>query len=109
GKARVCAAFRPLIAPDPVPTAGEEAVGFMDISSDIAGEGYFFEPQEYPFPAISPMLGTPVGSGIAGFQDWLPMWVPKDANARTFEPFVNLSTALTAAHAFGYGVGLRWF
>ena len=38
----------------------------------------------------------------------MPFYMEKDGNDRTIEPFADILTAITAANAFGYGVGLRY-
>jgi hypothetical protein len=60
-------------------------------------------------PALgAALLGTLVGAGIDLFQPILPMYVEVPGSAdRTLDVVLNLTTAATAAMAFGYSVGLR--
>lgn len=54
------------------------------------------------------LAGTLVGGGQAVFQPAMPFYMVKDKNDRTIEPFVDVLTAVSAANAFGWGVGLRY-
>jgi len=97
----------PAATKDAVGTAGEEAVGFEEITSTLSG----VQPANYPHPSIGPSLGTPVGAGIQHqLSTWLPFWIKRtaaDANDRTFEVFDNLSTATTAADAYTYSLAFK--
>lgn len=105
GKFSEAVGILPLQVQDPVGAAGEEAVGYLEVTSDIGG----VSPMNIPLPSISPALGTPVGAPVAHTtQGWLPMYVKRDKpERRSFEPFVVLSTALTAANGFSYSVAYK--
>jgi hypothetical protein len=93
-------------AQDAVGTAGEEAVawGRLDgAATTISGVG----PQEWPFNAIGPALGTGVGGPVSGHVFPMPVWVTKGRQDVTVDVNANVLTAITAANAFGYGLELR--
>ena len=100
--------WRPIAQADPLGTTTEETVGFAALdtaATTISG----MTPMELPMPSIGPnLLGTLVGGGVFGWQKILPMYaeVP-GSNDRVLDPTLNLTTAVTAANAFGYSVGLR--
>ncbi len=97
--------IKPAQVQDPVGTAGEEAVGYLDVTSGIGN----VDPAHIPLPSIGPSLGTPVGGPIQTNPIvWLP-WYAKRAEKldRTVEPFVILSTALTAANDFSYALAFK--
>lgn len=95
--------FRCLQAQDPVPVAGEAGLAFTDITSTIGN----FGPQEWPVSPIGASLGTATGVGPYGWSPRLPFWFVKEGQTETIEPFVTILTAVGAANAFGYGMGLR--
>lgn len=90
---------------DAVGTAGEEAVGFVEVTSGIGA----IDPQQYPMPSLGPSLGTPVGAGMAHLSSrYGPMYVTrKENNDRAVEPFLNLSVATTAADGYHYSLAFR--
>ncbi len=90
------------VAKDAVGTAGEELVGYLEITSAISG----IDPAHYPLPSIGPSLGTPVGAPIQQTPNpWQPWYVKRDEKSdRSIEPFVVLSTAVTAADAIAYSL-----
>ncbi len=90
---------------DPVGTAGEESVGYLEITTGISG----VEPAHYPIPAISPALGVAVvGGPIQHTPQWLPWWIRREKGKdRTIEPFVNLTTALTAANGITFSLAYK--
>ncbi len=98
-------AIRPAQVQDPVGTAGEEAVGYVELTSGIGN----VDPAQYPLPAITPTLGTPVGAPVQEVPiPWLPWWAKRtEKNDRTIEPFVVLSTALSAANDFSLGLAFK--
>jgi hypothetical protein len=94
-----------LQAQDAVPANGEESTAFVEVTSTIGD----FSPQEYPTNSIGAALaGTLVGGGVWGFQPSLPFYITKTPVTETVEPFVDILTAITAANAFGYSLGLRF-
>ena len=66
-------------------------------------------PNEHPISGIgAALLGTLVGGGIDSWQPNLPIWIEIPGSAdRTLDVVLNLTTAITAANAFAYNVGLR--
>jgi hypothetical protein len=98
--------FRPIAAADPLGTTTEETVGFVSLdgaTTTISG----LTPLELPMPSIGPyLLGTLVGGGVGGWQWPLPMYAQKEGADKTLDVILTLSTAVTAANAFGYSVGV---
>ena len=90
-------------AQDPVPVAGEASLAFFEYTSTIGD----WEPQEWPATAIGASLGTATGAGVHGNQPQLPFWFKKENQTETVEPFVDVLTAIGAANAFAWGLGLR--
>lgn len=102
----ICAVRLSMISPA-VGTAGEEAVGwgaFDNSVNTISG----ISPQEWPFNACLPTLGTPVGSQVGGHVYPLPVWmaIPGSGDV-TVDVFNNLNVGVTAGYAIAYGVFLR--
>jgi hypothetical protein len=97
--------IQPSQVQDPVGTAGEEAVGVLELTSGISG----IAPNFFPMPSITPDLGTPVGQPIAHKPiRWLPFYLKRTESVdRTLEGFLILSTAITAANGFSYGLAFR--
>ncbi len=97
--------WRGLQAQDAVAPTTEASVAFVDWISTIKD----VTPQEWPMSGIGAALaGTLVGGGQAIWQPTMPMYATKDENDRTIEPFADVLTAINAANAFGWGVGLRY-
>lgn len=97
--------LRTLFAPDPVPTTTEEVAGFVELTGTIAD----ITPNEYPIPTLDASLGTLTINSFGLDVLNVPIYLIKAGNSvDTFEPFLTLTTAVTAAHAFGYSVGLRY-
>ena len=88
---------------DPIAVAGEESSAFYEYTSTIGD----WEPQEWPSSGIGASLGTATGAGPYGQQDELPFWFVKEAVTETVEPFVTTITAVGAANAFAWSLGLR--
>ena len=106
-KYRRIISWRPLTQADPLQTTTEECVGFSALDTSTTTFG--IAPNEHVMPALgAALLGTLVGGGIDGFQPALPMYVevPGTSN-QTLDVVLNLTTAVTAAMAFGYSVGVR--
>ena len=105
GKFKTMCGILPMAVKDAVGTAGEEAVGVLELTSTITAVAPYF----VPLPSIGPTLGTPVGAPITHAPGrWLPAYVRRtEAVDRTFEPFVTLSTAVAAADAFNYSLAFR--
>ena len=106
-KYRRIISWRPLTQADPLQTTTEECVGFAAL--DTATTTFGIAPNEHVMPALgAALLGTLVGGGLDGFQPALPMYVevPGTSN-QTLDVVLNLTTAVTAAMAFGYSVGVR--
>ncbi len=76
---------------------------FLEITSTIGD----FDPQEYPMPGVGAALGTVVGKGVAVFQRALPMYITKQKQTETVEPFVTGLDTLGGANGYGYSIGLR--
>ena len=73
-------------------TAGEAISGFTANVSTFPN----FTPQEYPIPAFSAMLGTPVGQQQnIDRVDYLPMYFPLPGVNGTITPTMNLNVANT--------------
>ncbi len=97
--------WRGLQAQDALAPSAEAALAFVDIQSTIGD----LTPQEWPMSGIGASLaGTLVGGGQHIFQPAMPFYMEKDGNDRTVEPFADVLTALNAANAFGWGIGLRY-
>ncbi len=97
--------WRGLQAQDALTASAEASLAFCDIQSTIGD----LTPQEWPMSGIGAALaGTLVGAGIAIWQPSMPFYMEKDNNDRTIEPFADILTAINAANAFGFGVGLRY-
>jgi hypothetical protein len=100
--------WRPFAVADPLGTTTEETVGFASLdtaATTISG----LTPCELPMPAIGPyLLGTLVGGGVGGFQYALPMYVEKEDSDKTLDVVLSLTTAVTAANAFAYSVGVSY-
>lgn len=102
----VVSAVRLVQAEDAVGTAGEEAVawGHFDVgATTISG----ISPQEWPFNAIGPSLGTAVGGPVSGHVFPFPAWMTKGRQDATVDCNVNLIATISAANAFAYGLELR--
>jgi hypothetical protein len=94
--------IRTVSVKDAIGTAAEELVGYLEVTTAISG----IDPAHYPLPSIGPTLGTPVGAPISHQPlRWLPWYVKREEKSdRTIEPFVILSTAVTAADAIAYSL-----
>lgn len=105
-KFRRLVSWRPLQQQDPLGTTTEEAVGFVNLdaaTTTISG----LAPLELPMPSVGAnLLGTLVGGGAFGYQWALPMYAEKEGADKTLDVVLTLSTAITAANAFGYSVGV---
>jgi len=93
----------PMTIQDPAQATTDFDSSFMEITSTIGD----FDPQEIPMPGIGAALGTVVGKGVAVFQRSLPMYITKQNQTETVEPFVTGLDTLGAANAYGYSIGLR--
>ena len=82
-------------------------MGFWGL--DTATTTFAMAPNEHVMPALgAALLGTLVGAGIDGYQPALPMYVEVPGNSnQTLDVVLNLTTAVTAAMAFGYSIGVR--
>ena len=94
--------IRPGVAKDAVGTSQEQLVGYLEVTSAISG----IDPAHYPLPSIGPIIGTPVGAPIQHTPaPWVPWYLKREEKSdRTIEPFVILSTAVTAADAIAYSL-----
>jgi len=106
-KYRKLISWRPSTVADPLQTTTEECVGFSAL--DTATTTFAMAPNEHVMPALgAALLGTLVGAGIDGYQPALPMYVEVPGNSnQTLDVVLNLTTAVTAAMAFGYSIGVR--
>ena len=97
--------IRPMQVQDPVGAAAEEAVGYIEMTSGIGN----VDPGHIPLPSITPALGTPVGGPVAyAPTPWMPWYAKRtEKTDRLIEPFVILSTALTAANDFSYSLAYK--
>jgi hypothetical protein len=85
-------------------TAGEEVLGFMNLTGTIADMGV----QRYPTNGIGATLGTPVGTGQYEARiPWLPMHIPTPGKDITITPNVNLRTAVTTANRVAFTLAWR--
>ncbi len=93
----------PMTIQDPAVATTDFDSSFMEITSTIGD----FEDQEFPMPGIGAGLGTIVGGGPFIFQRALPMYMTKQKQTETVEPFVTGLDTLGAANSYGYSIGLR--
>jgi hypothetical protein len=100
--------WRPVTQADPLQTTTEECVGFSQLQGGASTIDNL-DPQEHVMPSLGPaLLGTLVGGGLDGFQPSLPMYVEVEGTAdRVLDVTLILTTAVTAAMAFGYSVAVR--
>lgn len=106
-KFKALVSMRNLQTQDPVQTTAEASVAWFEYTSNNDAIGVN---QEWPSSAIAAALaGTLVGGGQHTWQPVTPWYVPVNAasNVSTLEPFVNQILSLTAANAYGWGVGAR--
>lgn len=107
-KFRKLISLKVLQVQDPLPTTTEESMGFVALdtaTTTVSG----VTPNEHPISGIGAgLLGTLVGGGIDSYQPPLPIYIEVGGSAdRTLDVVLNLTTAITAANAFGYSVGVR--
>jgi hypothetical protein len=91
-------------------TAGEECLGYFDLTTTLKGTA----PQQYPVVfAQGATLGTPVGTGQQAIATpWIPTHIPLgDAQGRvqqeTITPYINLRTAITTDARVSFAIAWR--
>ena len=102
----VICGFRLSMAPKVVGTAGEEAVAWGAQDTALSSTSNT-SPQEWPFNAVLPTLGTPVGSPVAGHVYPMPAYIALPANDVTVDFTHNFNVAVTTGLSATWGAFLR--
>ena len=98
--------FRLSMAPKVVGTAGEEAVAWGAQDTALSSTANT-SPQEWPFNAILPTLGTPVGSSVAGHVFPMPVYIALPDNDVVCDFTHNFNVAVTTGLSATWGAFLR--
>lgn len=98
--------FRLTMAPKVVGTAGEEAVAWGAQDTALSSTSNT-SPQEWPYNAVLPTLGTPVGTSVAGHVFPMPAYIALPPNDVTCDFTHNFNVGVTTGLSGAWGAYLR--